>query len=201
MVGIATRNGLIGGAIDDLHLQLTNVGRQTTDGLDVSLDHRFDETAYGSLKAFVDGTWTRTFKRSESCSQGVATTRRGAGPCEQGQRLVELAGQFRYPKWLVNAGLGWSRGPWSARLWANYVDDYYDDDQRQGVPAGRRVASWTTLNLTVGWDFTERQSLALNIRNLADRDPPLSLGSTSNVDLYNHNTLGRFVTMRYVFRF
>lgn len=69
------------------------------------------------------------------------------------------------------------------------------------MPVGRRVASWTMLNLTVGWDIDDLHSVDLSIQNLADRDPPVALGSASNVDLYNHNTLGRFVTLNYVFRY
>ncbi len=81
------------------------------------------------------------------------------------------------------------------------MDGYYDDDQRDDVPAGRLVSSWTTLNLSVNWDFSKRQSIGLSIRNVADRDPPVALGSASNVDLFNHNTLGRFVTLNYVYRY
>jgi outer membrane receptor protein involved in Fe transport len=202
VVGIATRNGLIGGAIDEVQLELINIGRQRTDGVDIGFDYRFDETAIGRFKAYVDATWTHSFERSESCDPNGSDTRRGVGRCgADGQRLVERVGEFRYPEWLVNTGVSWSRGDWGARLWANYVDSYYDDDQRAEVPAGRTVASWTTLNLNVDWDIDERQSIGLNIRNLADRDPPVSLGSASNVDLYNHNTLGRFVTFSYTYRY
>jgi outer membrane receptor protein involved in Fe transport len=201
-VGIATRNGLIGGAIDDVQLQLINIGQQKTDGIDLSFDYRFDETAFGKFKAYVDATWTHSFKRSESCDPNGGDTRRGAESCgRDGQRSVERVDEFRYPEWLVNTGVSWSRGDWGARLWANYVDGYYDDDQRAEVPEGRRVASWTTWNLNVDWDIDDRQSVGLNIKNLADRDPPVSLGSASNVDLYNHNTLGRFVTVFYTFRY
>ena len=201
VIGIATRGGRIGNAIDDVQLQLINIGRQRTDGIDFNLEHRFADTSAGSFNAYVDGTWTHSFERSESCQPGAPGDRRGTGTCAaNGQRLVERVGEFRYPEWLVNTGIGWQREAWSARLWANYIDSYYDDDQRAEVPAGRRVGAWTTLNLNVDWDLAERHSVGINIRNLTDRDPPLALGATSNVDLYNHNTLGRFVTFRYVYR-
>ncbi|GAB3338835.1 TonB-dependent receptor [Marilutibacter aestuarii] len=201
VIGIATRGGEIGDLVDDVNLQLTNVGRQRTDGIDFSLEQRFEEGRHGRFNAYLDGTWTRSFERSESCSPGSVDDRRGAGRCGgDGQRLVERVGEYRYPEWLLNAGIGWQHRAWSARLWANHVDSFYDDDQRDGVPEGRRVASWTTLNLNVDWEFAERHMVGLNIRNLADRDPPVSLGSASNVDLYNHNTLGRFVTLNYVYR-
>ncbi len=200
-LGIATRGGTIGGVIDDVQLELINIGQQNTDGIDIGFDYRFDDTPIGRFKPYVDATWTHSFERSESCDPTGGEPRRGAGSCNGGQRLVEKVGEFRYPEWLVNTGVSWSRGDWSARLWANYIDGYYDDDQRQGVPAGRKVASWTTLNFNVDWDLDDRQSIGLNIRNLGDRDPPVSLGSASNVDLYNHNTLGRFVTFRYTYRY
>ena len=201
-IGIATRGGEIGDAVDDVNLQLINIGRQRTEGVDIGFDLRFDETAIGRFNWYVDATWTRSFERSESCDPNGADTRRGAGRCgADGQRLVERVDEFRYPEWLVNTGVSWSRGDWGARLWANYVDSYYDDDQRAEVPVGRRVASWTTLNLNVDWDIDDRQSVGLNIRNLGDRDPPVSLGSASNVDLYNHNTLGRFLTVFYTYRY
>jgi outer membrane receptor protein involved in Fe transport len=202
VIGIATRGGEIGDPVDDVQLQLINIGRQKTDGIDLSFDYRFDETALGRFKTYVDATWTHTFERSESCDPSGGDPRRGAGNCSaSGQRLLEKVGEFRYPEWLVNTGVSWSRGDWSARLWANYIDSYYDDDQRAEVPAGRKVASWTTLNFNVDWDIDDRQSIGLNIRNLGDRDPPVSLGSASNVDLFNHNTLGRFVTFRYIYRY
>ncbi|MBP6596229.1 MAG: TonB-dependent receptor, partial [Arenimonas sp.] len=164
-------------------------------------EQRFDETRVGAFKAYVDGTWTHSFERSESCSPGSVSTRRGAGACgADGQRLFEKVGEFRYPEWLVNTGVSWFKNDWSASVWANYVDGYYDDDEQSNVPAGRQVGSWTTLNLSVNWDFSDRQSLGLNVRNLTDRDPPRALGSASNLDDYSHNSLGRFITFNYIYR-
>ena len=201
VIGIATRGGDIGDPIDDVQLQLINIGRQRTSGVDITFDWRFDETALGRFGWYVDATWTRSFERSESCDPNGSEGRRGAGACsDAGQRLVEYVGEFRYPEWRINTGVKWSRGDWSARLSANHVDGYYDDDQRDEVPAGRTVASWTTFNLNVAWDIDDRQTVSVNVRNLTDRDPPVALGSGSNVDLYNHDTLGRFATVRYTWR-
>ncbi len=200
-IGIATRNGSIGSPIEQVNLELINIGRQKTEGLDVSFDHRFDLTGGSSLTFYVDATWTRTFKRQESCSPDGADERRGAGACIDGQRLVERVGEFRYPEWLINAGLTWRNDRWTSRLWANYTDGYFDDDQRDGVPEGRKVSSWTQLNLSLIWDITPDADLSFTIRNLADRDPPLALGSAANVDLFNHHTLGRWYTLGYTHRF
>ena len=200
MIGIATRGGDIGDPVDDVQLQLINIGQQRTDGIDLSLEHAFRESDLGQFDAYLDVTWTHSFERSESCSPADVSTRRGAGPCRDGQRLFERVGEFRYPEWLVNTGISWARGDWSARLWVNHVDGFYDDDELSNVPEGRRVASWTTLGASVNWDLDEHQSLGLNIRNLGDRDPPRALGSANNFDDYNHNSLGRFVTLNYIYR-
>lgn len=199
-IGIATRGGEIGDLVDDVNLQLINIGQQKTDGVDVSLEHRFAETRAGQFDLYVDTTWTNSFQRSESCSANDTTARRGAGACVGGQRLVERVGEFRYPEWRFNTGLSWSNGGLSARLWANHVNGFYDDDQLSGVPGGRRVPSWTTFNASLNWDLDEVQSIGLNIQNLGDRDPPRALGSSSNFDSYNHNSLGRFITLSYIYR-
>lgn len=199
-VGIGTRGGAIGDPVDDVFLSLINVGRQRTDGVDIGFDHRFPETGLGRLSFYTDATWVRSFQRSQSCSATDPSTRRGAGPCVDGQQLIERVGEFRFPEWTVNAGLRLTRGDVTARLWANHVDGYYDDDERADVPAERRIGSWTTANLNLDWDFSERQTLGLTIRNLADRDPPVALGSAANVDLFNHNTLGRTWTLTWIYR-
>jgi outer membrane receptor protein involved in Fe transport len=200
-LGIGIRNGQIGGNLDQVNLQLINVGQQKTDGVDIRFEHRFAEQDWGRLIWQADATWVNSFERSESCSPNETSARRGAGPCRNGQRLVERVGEFRYPEWTINIGFRYSYGDFFARLFANHIDGYFDDDQRDGVPEGRRVASWTTLNLTVGWDVSEQHSFDLAIRNLGDRDPPLALGSGLNVDLFNHNTLGRFYTLNWVYRY
>ena len=199
-LGIGIRNGAIGGNIDQVNLQLINVGQQKTDGVDIRFDYRFDPRSWGQLTWQTDATWVNSFKRSESCGDDSSSDRRGAGPCRNGQRLVERVGEFRYPEWTINTGLRYSNGAVFGRLFANHIDGYFDDDQRDGVPEGRRVASWTTLNLTLGWDIDENHSVDLNVRNLTDRDPPVALGSAANVDLFNHNTLGRFFTLNWVYR-
>ncbi len=199
-IGIETRNGTIGSPIEQVNLELINIGRQETSGLDVAFQH--DRAfAGGDLRLWVDGTWTRTFKRQESCDPNGSDARRGTGPCVDGQRLVERTGEFRYPELLASAGVRWARGDWSTRLWANHTDGYYDDDQRAGVPAGRRIPSWTILSLAVTWDVTDDQHVTLGVRNLADRDAPIALGSAANVDLFNHDTEGRFYTVSYGLRF
>lgn len=200
-IGIVTSTGTVNGRIVEAFLELTNIGVQRTEGLDFRLDHAFGtEVAGGELRAWLDGTWVRSFERSELCSASTPL-RRGFGPCVDGARLVELVDEFRYPEWLGNAGLTWEGGDFEASVWTNYTGGYYDDDTRSGVPANRRIGSWTVINASVGWDINDTHYVSLTLRNLADRDPPVALGSSSNVDAYNHNALGRQYSLNWIGRF
>lgn len=199
-LGIGTRGGAIGDPVEDVFLELINVGRQRTDGIDVKFDHAFEETNLGRFSFYADATWVRSFERTRSCSATDTVAVRGAGACVGGQQLIQQVGEFRFPEWTVNTGVRFGSGDVTARLWANHVDGYFDDDQRAEVPAGRTIGSWTTANLNIDWDFSERQTIGLTVRNLADRDPPVALGSAANVDLFNHNTLGRFWTLTWIYR-
>jgi outer membrane receptor protein involved in Fe transport len=39
------------------------------------------------------------------------------------------------------------------------------------------------------------------VKNLTDRDPPRALGASAWVDTYNHDAMGRFVTLNWIGRF
>ena len=95
----------------------------------------------------------------------------------------------------------WRYKDFSTSLSAKYTSSYYDDDQRQNVPVGSKVASSTIFDLNVGWTLSKEQYLAFNVRNLFDREPPPALGSTAGVDFFNHSSMGRFYTLSYEYRF
>ena len=72
-----------------------------------------------------------------------------------------------------------------------------------GKPADARVTvdSWTVFDLNVSYDLTEQTLLQLSVRNLFDEEPPEVLGSSANVDHINHDSMGRFITLRATYQF
>ena len=203
-IGIETASGqaraLTGG---EVFAQLGNIGVQRTRGWDFAADHRVSDDLFGgSLVLRLDATRVNTFERSESCSASTPALR-GDGPCAGGQRLVELNGEYRFPKWRGTLSAQWETEALDLTLWANHVGSYYDDFRFDpaAIPADRRVASWTTLNAAIGWNIDEVHRVSLTIDNLADRDPPQALGASANVDTYNHSAMGRFVTVKWIGRF
>lgn len=200
-VGIETSNGTFNSRIRFVQLELINIGVQKTDGVDFSVTHDWDAGEAGRFRFYFDTTYTRSFERSESCDSLAPTPRRGAGACVSGQRLVDRAGEFRYPQWLGTLGARWRYQDFSTSLSAKYTSSYYDDDQRENVPAGRKIASSTIFDLNIGWTLNKDNYLAFNVRNLFDREPPVALGSTAGVDFYNHSSMGRFYSLSYEMRF
>lgn len=202
--GIEIGSGGIGRvSTGEVFAQLQNIGVQRTDGWDIAIDHGIAEDVLGGrLDLSIDATRVLSFERSESCSPQVAPLR-GDGACIGGQRLVELNGEYRYPKWRGTVALDWTSDDFDAALWASYTGSYYDDFRFDpaAIATTARVASWTTLNASWGWNLNETHRVSLQVKNLTDRDPPRALGASAWVDTYNHDAMGRFVTLNWIGRF
>jgi outer membrane receptor protein involved in Fe transport len=175
------------GFVTDAHFQLTNLGFQETEGLDFSYTHDWDVDSVGGFTFLFDATYLLGFDRKASDTAPVES----------------LEGTFRYPEWLANAKLRWRNGAWGASLGANYTSSYDDDPdprtlQAVGLPANAdvEVDSWLTFDASLRYDFSDKTFGSLTVRNLTDEEPPLVLGTSANVDHINHDTLGRFITVR-----
>jgi iron complex outermembrane recepter protein len=181
--GLEVTNGFV----TDAHFQLANLGYQETSGLDLSLSHYLPRTKLGRISIFFDATHLLKFDRQASVNSPVE----------------KLAGDYRYPKTIASTKLRWRNDGWSASVTAKYTGAYLDDPaprtlQTLGLPADSviNVASIVTFDTNLSYDVSDKSSVSLTIRNLFDKEPPLVLGSTANVDLYNHDLVGRFVTVR-----
>ena len=202
--GIETASGGVGRvSTGEVFAPLQNIGVQRTNGWDFAIDHGLAEDFLGGrLDLSIDATRVLSFERSESCSPQVAPLR-GDGACVGGQRLVELNGEYRYPKWRGTVALDWTSEDFDAAVWASYTGSYYDDFRFDpaAIATTARVASWTTFNASWGWNINETHRVSLQVKNLTDRDPPRALGASAWVDTFNHDAMGRFVTLNWIGRF
>ena len=97
--------------------------------------------------------------------------------------------------------VGYSRGPVSANLTANYVGSYLNNATITvaGVKKPEtEVPAWTTFDAGVAYEFDEGSAwgldgvrVSMNIQNITDKEPPIVLSGTTAVDLGNHNPFGR----------
>jgi iron complex outermembrane receptor protein len=103
----------------------------------------------------------------------------------------------------LRAAAAWSRQHWSAAAYVNYVDDY--EDPGSFYSSAGRIASWTTLDLQVGYEWQEDRAgswlqglqLSLSVLNLLDKDPPALNAAAFQLgyDAENASPLGRFVSL------
>jgi outer membrane receptor protein involved in Fe transport len=178
--------------VTDAHFQLSNLGYQKVQGIDISYTHGLPTTSVGDFTLLFDATWLLQFDRQASADA----------------ELEKLAGDYLYPKFVATGRLRWTNGPWGATLSGFYTSGYRDDpDSRTlsavGLAPGTEVnvPSYFTMDASVRWDIREGTELGLSMRNIFDKAPPRVLGSSSNVDRYNHDLVGRFVTVRLTQRF
>jgi outer membrane receptor protein involved in Fe transport len=187
LAGLEVENGFV----IDAHFELSNLGFQDTSGVDLTYTQYFD-VGPGTLSLLADVTYLVEFKRQSSLASPV----------------IDEAGEYLYPEWLANAKARYSADKWTASLGFRYTDSYKDDPAPRtldalGIPRGTIISvdSWLVWDLNVQYDFTPDNYLSLNVRNIFDEDPPLVLGTSANVDQINHNSMGRFITLRYTHRF
>ena len=98
----------------------------------------------------------------------------------------------------VSAFVTWSGLTGNIRL--NYTDGYNDNIDALCAPDGCEVDSWTTLDLTLGYEFGDRVTLlkgarvGLEITNLFDEDPPFAPALDSvDYDSANADPFGRIM--------
>lgn len=177
----------------DVHLQLENLGTQKTRGIDLTYTHHFDIDGVARFTWLTDVTHLLEFERQLS----------------QNAEPERLEGTFRYPQTILTNTLRWSRDAWFGNVRVQYTSSYDDDIEgfrqadldRLGISANRKVPSWTKVNTTVGYEFSENLIVRFNIENLFDRQAPYAYGTSANVDHFNHDTMGRFYRLSAMYRF
>ncbi|WP_247713677.1 TonB-dependent receptor plug domain-containing protein [Qipengyuania sphaerica] len=186
--GLEVTNGFV----TDAHFQITNLGFQKTDGIDFAYTHRLGGGDAGDFTFRLDATHILNFERKAS----------EASPVEH------LAGDYLYPDFIASGKLRWRKDAWRASLSGHYKTGYRDDPSDRtlealGLPLDQEyeVDDYLTFDLSVSYDFAEDSFIQLAVRNILDADPPRVLGSSSNVDLFNHDLIGRYATLRVTKRF
>lgn len=143
------------GGLDVVSAQARNLSLQRTRGIDVSGEYRVDVGTAGTLKFGLSATYLDEIAIRES----------------EGDELVNvlvdgvLAEEVRFKG---NASVNWVRGPASATAFLNYIGPFAPFDP--GTQA--RVDSWTTVNLSGGYELPWKGRILLGVNNVFNRDPP-----------------------------
>jgi iron complex outermembrane receptor protein len=179
--------GYTGGVITQLNTASVNVARRVVEAVDFQADYT-RKTSLGEFHGYAVATWNRLF-----ASQVVP--------------LVPLLNQIGYlgspQKWRGNAGLDWSRGPWSAGWNAQFYDAQfiYSFAARTAAAStvltqgGSRFPSQVYHDLMVSYQFGRHPEgwrrmfsnvkLSVGLQNVFDREPPLAAGTGEIIGFQN----------------
>jgi len=123
---------------------------------------------------------------------------------------VNMLGQIgNLVPWRGRGSLGWRQGPLSAMVFVNYVGTYLNNQPIAGR-SNQVVASWTTFDMTLGFDFgrlanpgwLQDTGVSLSAQNLFARDPPVVLtAGGGQFDANNANVYGRIVQLNVTKKF
>lgn len=167
-------------------LPYDNTGKFYASGLDFSAQARTKLAGLGAFGLSFDGTMFLTHGY-----QYFATPK------------VSDLGRFKdfgaAPRWRHSLTGTWSKGMFDFSLTNNFTnsyEDFTDPDLVNGTtyPASRRVASYSTWDTQFGLKPTKSLTLSVGVKNLFDRDPPLSrntLAFQTGYDSTYTNPVGR----------
>jgi iron complex outermembrane receptor protein len=115
---------------------------------------------------------------------------------------------FNPPNWRARAMVGWQREGFSTNLFVNHTDSY-TDNRITTAPQFRSVDAYTTVDLRVAYDFSNRFksgllagfAVGLSAQNALDEDPPATAISASGFDVgydpANASPIGRLIAIEF----
>jgi iron complex outermembrane receptor protein len=146
------------GYIDD---RTQNLGKLLTNGIDLSANYRLRTAGYGNF-TFASNT-TYVHKYDYQNEQDGAYY----------QNVNIYSGTGNIFRWQSTNNLVWALKEYSVGVTGHYKSGYLDEDSGYG-PADHHVASYTTFDLYGSWAQKKGLMLTVGVKNLFDRDPPLS---------------------------
>jgi len=139
----------------------TNIGKQETDGFDFDATYRFPVSSVGRFTARFNGNYVMNWKQQTFDGSDY--------PNFVGQRA---GGYQAVPRWHHYATLDWTSGAWGATVAQNYVLGYKEPSLTG--PGDRRVGDVETYDLQGRFTGFKYVTVALGVRNVFDRAPPVS---------------------------
>jgi iron complex outermembrane receptor protein len=145
-----------------------NAGKQKVSGIDVDLRYRLPTvlwpTNWGRLEARLNGTYTDKWEQTDLISGN----------------LINYAGTSGFPqgaisRWRHYATLDWTYGPWGLTVADTYQHGYSETyfSDLTGDQITRRVGDYDVWDLQARYNGFKNVQLALGIKNMFDRQPPV----------------------------
>jgi outer membrane receptor protein involved in Fe transport len=171
------------GAIVDL--RVNNLAKLLTDGIDFN-SHYERSTRGGDLAFALGGTWLHQFRQAQTPNQPLTSL------LDTPNEPINLR---------LRATAGWQYRGWGAQVAGNFTNRYLDT----ASSPQRRVDSWTTIDVQLGYDFPDGATswlrglrVTLDARNVFNVAPPFLNNQVTDIgyDQENANPYGRQLSLQ-----
>lgn len=190
--------------IENITQLLRNVGDAKVSGIDIDAAWRLPLAA-GRVDFNLSGTYMIKFDSttpSGSLSRKVGTIVEpdGATPVLSSNNSSQDGVVLRWKHYLAAT---YSTGPWAVTLAQNFYKTYRDANDLNDRP--HRVPSQSIYDMNVAWTGVKNLKLALGVKNLFDRDPPVFIPTSNqfqagyDVTMYDPRARFIYVTAGYKF--
>lgn len=148
-----------------LDLRTQNLGNTNTNGVDLSATYRLRTTGYGTFNFTMNDTYVHKYEYQNFIGDVFH------------QNVGVYSGSSPVFKWQDNLSMNWSRGNFGGGLSGHYKSGYLD--QENEIEPGHRVASYSTFDGYLSYQVIKGLTLTGGIKNMFDRNPPLSYQTTT----------------------
>jgi iron complex outermembrane recepter protein len=163
-----------------------NLGTLETNGVDLGVRYTTPQTASGKWTFTADATRIRSYENVP----------------EPGAVPVEVVGTYsrqfgNYAKWRGLVSARWELAAFDAAVVARYIDNIrLDEPDGAGIDPNPalNIKSYTYLDLTLGYNVSDKTRLQVGAINLSDEEPPILYQNNvtnANTDVETYDLLGR----------
>jgi outer membrane receptor protein involved in Fe transport len=178
-----------------------NITPRQLEGLDASLRYELRRTKFGNFTFTVNAAKLTKFEQQATEMARKVIDANNAGRFGPGIVVTAAGNQIGIngnPEWRGSASLTWRQQQWRAGMFVNYVGSVFDTGPAAVNGQLFEVDSWTTMSVYGQYDFRRRDdildqtSLRLGVRNIEDKDPPIT---STNFGYFGSlaNATGRYV--------
>ena len=178
-----------------------NITPRQLEGLDASLRYELRRTKFGNFTFTVNAAKLTKFEQQATEMASKVIDANNAGRFGPGIVVTAAGNQIGIngnPEWRGSASLTWRQQQWRAGMFVNYVGSVFDTGPAAVNGQLFEVDSWTTMSVYGQYDFRRRDdildqtSLRLGVRNIEDKDPPVT---STNFGYFGSlaNATGRYV--------
>lgn len=189
--------------IDSIVQTLQNVGTAKVQGFDIEAAFQ-TQVGPGKLDVSLSGTYMSKFDQTSpggAISRKVGTIVEPNGTPVLSTNAAILDGVVLRWKHILSAT--WTQGPWALTLAQNFYKGYRDGDDLDGNP--HRVPDQALYDAQVAYTGVKNLKLALGVRNLFDKDPPLFIPTSNQFqagyDITLYDPRARFVYLSATYKF